>query len=299
MLDKQKMNRLLRYNQIIFFICLIIAGIVLFAGGVLLYDKCLKSILTEKNQFEFLSVLVVGPLVAYLWYMKSENAKNTIDDDRIHTSIEDLGSSSMTVRIGGIFILENMVHNNSLRSSNVIEILCTYLKCNQFKDQTKKELRYENKQCLDIISRLWGMYYRYWDYSINGEPDLRKINLSEYELWSVDLHGFFLERSNFSYCYLEKANLSGAKLSFSNFKGANLKDVNFKDATVYSSDFRNTKNLTQEQLNCASGCSGTKLPENLVKPETWRDECTLSTFCRYKSCDVLFSLKFETLDNLN
>jgi len=129
--------------------------------------------------------------------------------------------------------------------------------------------------------------------SFNG-ADLRKASLFDANLTSAylvgaDLRGSDLDRDSFTGAdlddadlrdanligadltgaHLVDANLGKAKLTYANLKGANLENAKLSGADISKADLRMAVNLTQDQINSASGDSATQLPANLTRPGKW------------------------------
>lgn len=237
----------------------------------------------------FITALVAGPVTLYLWYWKNLISKHSIDDSRFHSSIHDLSSDKLHVRLAGIYALENLVNNNSKRTPNVVEVLASYLRCNTLISTRKEfeELKIENKICVDILSRIWKKNMKYWDFHLNGKPDLRYLKMNNYELWGVNLNKFFLEEIDFSYCCLKAANFSESRLEFSILKHTILEDVNFNKSYLYGADLSESEGLTQAQIESSFGCIETKLPDGINMPKIWKDGvclCQKSILYKGKKC---------------
>ncbi|MBI3910253.1 MAG: pentapeptide repeat-containing protein [Armatimonadetes bacterium] len=119
--------------------------------------------------------------------------------------------------------------------------------------------------------------------------DIRRSKLRNSDLFGADLGGAKLERANLGGANLSRADLGGAKLERANFGGANLSradfcnatlqdanlggtdltDANFAGADLRGADLRGSKNLTQEQLESATGDRRVKLPKAFTPPESW------------------------------
>jgi len=86
-----------------------------------------------------------------------------------------------------------------------------------------------------------------------------KANLSHARLGGADL----------SQAWLAGANLTGAGLHGVDLSGAVLAKADLTGAVLYGTDLSRVINLTQEQLNAASGDGATRLPDRLERPATW------------------------------
>jgi len=100
--------------------------------------------------------------------------------------------------------------------------------------------------------------------------------LSWANLSGANLTGANLTGANLYEAKLSKANLSRADLTGANLSGANLSRADLTGAQLFSlrPDLRNanlseTTNLTQKQIEQATGNEQTKLPEHLKPPASW------------------------------
>ena len=71
---------------------------------------------------------------------------------------------------------------------------------------------------------------------------------------------------------LNDADLRGARVDGADFGAASLKGVNVRDL-----DLRRVENLTQRQIDVATGDNATRLPENLTRPEAWASVWTCTS----------------------
>ena len=88
-------------------------------------------------------------------------------------------------------------------------------------------------------------------------------------------HGVDFREANLRNAFLMDANLRGANFQGANLEGANLNIADLEKVQFYGANLRGTylggaKKLTQQQIESASGDSTTVLPNNLTKPEKWR-----------------------------
>ncbi len=99
--------------------------------------------------------------------------------------------------------------------------------------------------------------------------DLSNANLSRTDLSGVKLDKVRLYNVNLSRAILSGTDLSGAILYDANFDGINLNGVDLSGL-----DLTNVLNLTQKQINQASGDKHTvlpKLPKKLIPPAFWKE----------------------------
>lgn len=130
----------------------------------------------------------------------------------------------------------------------------------------------------------------------NIVPDLSEIQLTLHQRQlgpsnggPVDLHGANLERAVLRYATLSGADLEGARLvgadlTHARLDGARLIGADLTDAlldqadlggalldqaVLFGADLSDTRNLTLDQLEEAFGDASTRVPGNLLAPESW------------------------------
>jgi Pentapeptide repeats (8 copies) len=85
----------------------------------------------------------------------------------------------------------------------------------------------------------------------------------------TNLEGAHLERAELQGANLEGANLKRANLQYAYLESANLRDAELQGANLDSTSLSTTHNLTQEQINSATGDENTGLPPGIVMPDSW------------------------------
>ena len=134
------------------------------------------------------------------------------------------------------------------------------------------------------------------DAKLDRPVKLDFADLSGAILRNTELKGAVLRGANLHNADLRGANLSGVKLleandndveaskergkppeelfkmdlSGANLRRADLKDADLSGADLSDADLRGAKNLTQKQLEKASGNDTTQLPDGLDTPASWR-----------------------------
>jgi hypothetical protein len=108
-----------------------------------------------------------------------------------------------------------------------------------------------------------------------GRADLSGADLSGAYLSDADLSGASLVGATLSAAYFGGANLRGADLSGAYLRGAYLSGAYLGEAHLLKANLRGAylseaKNLTQQQIDEATGDAATTLPANLHVPESWR-----------------------------
>jgi uncharacterized protein YjbI with pentapeptide repeats len=91
----------------------------------------------------------------------------------------------------------------------------------------------------------------------------------------VSLKGARLKGANLHKAILRGADLSGADLSGADLRdadlsGADLNGAKLQRTKLHGANLRDALNLTQHQLELATGDDETQLPQSLERPEHWR-----------------------------
>ena len=100
---------------------------------------------------------------------------------------------------------------------------------------------------------------------------LERAYLMDAHLEGANLRGAHLERAYVRRAHLERAYLKYAHLERADLVGAHLEGADLRGAQFEGANLKKTQNLTQEQLECASGDSNTLLPDGLTRPSHWQD----------------------------
>ena len=167
-------------------------------------------------------------------------------NERYQTGTEMLGNPVLSVRIGGIYTLENLADERpELYHIRVMKLFCFTARFpphdtpepdneSETEDKTVK-LREDIQEIMTIVGKRKKERIkdeRDEDYHL----DLRGANLSRVYLLGANLSGANLIKANLSGANLFKANLSGAKLIKTNLSGANLFKANLSGAYLLGAD---------------------------------------------------------------
>ncbi len=98
---------------------------------------------------------------------------------------------------------------------------------------------------------------------------LNRANLTDAQLSWANLTNAQLRGANLTRAWLHGANLTRARLFGANLAGARLFGANLTRARLFGADLTDTVELTQEQLESATGDSSTVLPDGVARPASW------------------------------
>jgi uncharacterized protein YjbI with pentapeptide repeats len=224
-----------------------------------------------KEQFEIenetrktLATIIGGiALLGSLWFTW-ENFRVTQDltrqgqiTDRSTKAIVQLGDKDITVRIGGLYALEQVARISKDEHWPIMETLTAYIRKNiprSPKEATSvgAEAPRPRTFAIDMEAVLTVLKRRSWRREQKGqcpnspstdlsEADLEEkgqcLNLRSTNLNHVNLEGAYLMRAQFASAHLRKAYFSNAKLQRADFYGAKLDGARFRKAVLEGVSF--------------------------------------------------------------
>jgi len=224
--------------------------------------------------------------------------------DRYAKAIEQLGSGTLDVRLGGIYALEQIANDSqhARDQMTITEVLGAFVRVHGdpltrlrgrspdhglFRGAGNQgEMRKQAARILEGVE----------DIAIEVQAAVTVLGrLPDRQAWARgDLSGALLCRANLSGAVLSGANLSGTYLVGATLQGANLAGVTFQGANLAGASFRNanlagasfhganlegamlhgadltdTQGIEQRQIEQSLGSTETVLPLALEPPDTW------------------------------
>src|SRR5271166_411168 len=166
--------------------------------------------------------------------------------DRYTKAIEQVGSGTIYVAIGGIYALERIARDSSRDHPTVMEVLSACVR--QYRDQWPKPdpdgTTHEQSPRPDIQAALTVIGRR------DAQHDIQPIDLTGANLTGADLGGAELSKAYLSGADLISANLVGAKLTGAHLDNAKLTRADLRLADLTEADLSGA-NLTSAQLDDA------------------------------------------------
>jgi uncharacterized protein YjbI with pentapeptide repeats len=170
--------------------------------------------------------------------------------DRFIRGIEQLGSESLDIRVGAIYVLGSVAHESRREHGPVMETLAAFIRQRSLpRGQANDPGRFppDIRAAMTVIERR--------DRGLGAdepELDLRHANLSYLklergaDLRGLDFEGATLDHAHLSGADLRGANLQGATLTWARLDGALLRDtqlyaVNLKGAWLAGADLQGAR----------------------------------------------------------
>jgi hypothetical protein len=212
--------------------------------------------------------------------------------ERFTQAIDQLGSESLEIRLGGIYSLERTAREDRDYHWPIMEVLTTYVRTQTWPimevliNLPQSAGGTPSLELLDTDS----MELPDTDPRIppSPKPDIqailtviarRAVYHRDVEYGPIDLHTTYLRNAKLSGANLQGANLQGADLVFADLKGADLRGAKLSKGAIRSpaylaaadlkgADLRGA-DLTQKQLEGTTGDQTTRLPDHLKPPAHW------------------------------
>lgn len=173
---------------------------------------------------------------------QDNQSKRSVYSQQLSKGFENLGSDRIIVRVGGIYILRNILYTEEYHKP-ILEALCDFVR-----DST---MNFEGDvpPNRDIQAALTAI----------GGAAIAKDNYD-----NVNLANVRLPRANLSNARLGNANLTGANLTNADLTGAELMGANLTGANLTGANLTRAE-ISQKQLDAARG-TGAIPPTLIIKP---------------------------------
>jgi uncharacterized protein YjbI with pentapeptide repeats len=189
-------------------------------------------------------IALIANVCLAVWKLKQDDDKNKFDknlaesrliSERFSKSIEQLGSESIHICLGGIYSLEKIAKDSPEDHWTVMEVLSAFIREESSNKQYRKNL--STRVSTDVQVALSVIAHR------DNSNDRKSINLSDTNLNSVDMMDINLSNAvlistNLSGSALYEAELVGAHLIEAKLNGAYLIRANLHSALLIGADLR-------------------------------------------------------------
>jgi Pentapeptide repeats (8 copies) len=158
--------------------------------------------------------------------------------ERFTRAIDQLGSSRVETRIGGIYGLDQIAEQSPENTVPVGEVLLTWLNSRP-RPRTPPEtpLREHAPDVQAALSALTGQRY---SSIVDARLDLHRLGLRGADLYGAMLSGADLRGADLRGATLQDADLGGADLRGANLYGASLYGADLRGADLRGADVRET-----------------------------------------------------------
>ncbi|WP_327364925.1 pentapeptide repeat-containing protein [Streptomyces sp. NBC_01296] len=174
---------------------------------------------------------------------------------RFNAAIGNLGSTSVDVRLGGIYALERIMHDSARDQPTVVSVLSAYVRRRAPLPTGTKSTEGPPPAEIDAVMNVlagrrpeydkglsinlshtdlsgWTPWYAHGERGISlVGADLTGTDLSDTNFSDAQLRGVYLSEANLRGADLNGADLSGADLGMTNLREASFLDANLSDAS--------------------------------------------------------------------
>jgi len=205
--------------------------------------------------FGIISIVFIGINISAI-RNQNDYAISSERNERFKNSIDQLGSESNAIVLGGIYTLHRIAKEDESYRENVFNILCSYVRDVTTTDSYQKKYKRKPSEpiqtILNILSKNendFQIYRQLLQIDFSGAylvgTDLQRANLTYAILYKANLTGAILYKANLTSSYLTLGNFTSANLENANLTDANLENANLTDANLMSA------NLTKANLKNA------------------------------------------------
>lgn len=230
---------------------------------------------TLRNIALVLAAVVALPLA--LWrslvaQRQADTAQRGLLNERYQKGAEMLGSSVLSVRLGGIYALRNLAEEHPQQYAvQILRLFCAFVRHptkdadKRPKNEAKSYARVDVQAIMEVIGARDDLF---------REVDAGVLNLQGANLAHTDLSD-----AGLSWTILSGANLSGAWLSYTDLSHVAFDDANLTDAKLKQADLSRSEldfaNLTGANLDEVTGMTQNQLDLACADPSNpphWSEE---------------------------
>lgn len=203
--------------------------------------------------------VLVGAAIAYMQFQQQQRAsRDLLISNQISKAFEQLASSDLRLRVGGIYILEGVMNTSEQYHQPVLEALCTFVHDETQNVTSNPPPATDIQAALTVIGRRVAGPEKPLSLSNTKIPKAGFVN--------ANLAGAYFLNSDLENASLVNANLAGARLLNTDLSYAFLSKANLTGAQLSRANLNHAQGLTQEQLDQACGTDVRLDPGLTIKP---------------------------------
>lgn len=210
-------------------------------------------------------------------------------------AVDQLGSETVTIRLGGIYALGRIAMDSPADQRAVLEVLSAFVRVRStaLGQRTSARLATDGepsrpvypaadiRAAVQVLARLPDHGGRRTIDLLGGDLtgpaslaqlDLKDAHLRGLRTRKADLYNASLIDADLRGAYLFQADLRSALLARANLSHARLHGADLTGADLEGADLTEAEGVSQEQLDTAHGDEETRLPEGLTRPAHWPKE---------------------------
>jgi len=180
------------------------------------------------------SGLIFSGLATHQATKQAELAQNAQASERFSRSVEQIGSDSLSVRIGAVYSFDRLMHDSQVDQQAVVEILSTFVHIQADGVPLQGESGKTRTGPVDFLAAL-KVLDAFWVTGARGDQPsmlLSGVNLSAFVLDSLKMRGADLTGADLTGAHLDGTDLTGADLDGAHLTGADLTGADLTGADL-------------------------------------------------------------------
>ena len=164
-------------------------------------------------------------------------------DDRFNASVQLLGNSETSARIGGMYSLHKLIIGDAGKEYRVqvVQILCSHIR-SKTQEQEYQELHtdrpsHEIQIAIDILFRNVNGVKGIYQQDFSQENNFPRADLSHAHLQGANFNRTQCQGTNFSHADCQRADFTEAKCQRASFMEAQCLETIFREAHCHEADF--------------------------------------------------------------
>jgi hypothetical protein len=222
---------------------------------------------------------------------QANTAQQSLLHERYERGAQMLGSSVLTVRLGGIYILERLASEHPAQYHvDVTRLFCVFVRLQERgdgvscypeaadeQDHQMPALRADIQDAMQAIgsrSRA-GIHF---EQAEEFKLYLRDANVSHLQVQDANFSKAWLTEANLSHAVMPRANLSHARLRLANLSGTQLRNADLSEADLWGANLSGAT-LRNANLSGADLCGVDARSTAYKVPATGLTQAQLDTAC--------------------
>ena len=253
-----------------FVVATALLSLICVAGAVVFWDWLRPAVPYRVSNSETLRNvgLLVGGALAFvfaLWRVlvaerqsgtaqrQANTAQQSLLHERYDRGAQMLGSSVLTVRLGGIYILARLASEHPAQYHvDVTRLFCVFVRLRENgngvschpetddeQDQQMPTLRADIQDVMQAIGSRSGAGIHF-EQAEGFKLYLRDANVSYLQVQDANFSKAWLTNANLSHAVMPRANLSYARLRRANLSGTQLRNADLSEATLWGANLSGT-----------------------------------------------------------
>jgi hypothetical protein len=192
--------------------------------------------------------------------------------EQFSRAVEQIGSTSLDVRIGGLYTLGRLLNDETIDVDEVSEILAAYLRNHAYwpEEESRKpmdeasllpySLLHQRSPDVQVAITVLGRRKRHANFPYTSL--LTEVNLRGAVFADGDYQDISFIRANLQYCSFQRANFNGSRLGIADLRKSYFEDAKFLKANFQRCNLTGANEFSQADFNGSETDRETVWPED-------------------------------------